>query len=357
MTMNKTDNTEYVSFSKLSTFFSDWRKYLVSSKYKIVGLSFLGVSCGIGASFLIHPTYTATLSFAVQEAEKGGGLSGLASQFGFSLGGSTSGAFGGDNLYELLMSRSLIEKTLLLPVNVNGKENSLLNLYISTYEYNEKWKDSEKTDLRNLSFPLNQDRQTFSRTQDSIFQIVCNQIVKERLTVGKRNKKLSIGDVTFVSENEILSKFFVENLMTETTNFYLEAKTKLGRTNYIKLVNQADSIKTEYERALAARAGLADQTMNSVRQSSTVGLIKKQTEIQILAGTYIEMKKNLELMKVNLDKEVPLIQIIDNPVLPLERKKLGKIKGGLIGGFIGGFLSVVLFSGIFGYRTFSKPKN
>lgn len=352
--MNKTDNTEYVSFSKMTSFFSDWKKYILASKYYVIGISFAGLLIGITLSFVIRPTYTAQLSFAVQEAEKAGGLSGLASQFGFSLGGSSSGAFGGDNLYELLQSRSLIEKTLLVPVQIDGKENNLLSLYISTYNLNDKWKDSKKEALRTLSFPIRQDRNTFSRTQDSVFQVVCADIVKERLKVQKRNKKLSIGDVIFVSENEYLSKLFVENLMKETTDFYVEAKTKLGRINYMKLAHQADSIRAEYENAVAARAGLADQTVNSVRQSSTVGLIKKQTEIQILAGTYIEMKKNLELMRVNLDKEVPLIQVIDNPILPLEKKKLGKIKGGLIGGFLGGFSALAIFSVIFGYRAVKR---
>lgn len=350
--MNNIDNTEYISFSKISILFSNWKSFLFSSKYYIIAISTIGLFIGLAASYIVRPQYKATLSFAVQEPDKGGGLSGLASQFGFSVG-SSSGAFGGENLYELLKSRFLIEKTLLLPVTINGKDNNLLNLYISTYGIDERCRKSENEELRKLVFPLKQSRETFSRTQDSVFQIVCAGVTKNLVAV-KRNKKLSIGDVTYSSENEVLSKLFVENLMKETTDFYVEAKTKLGRTNYLKLLNQADSIKVEYERAVAARAGLADQTVNSVRQSSTVGLIKKQTEIQILAGTYIEMKKNLELMKVNLDKEVPLIQIIDKPIFPLEKTKLGKIKSAFIGVVVAGFLSIFIFSGLFGYRMIRR---
>lgn len=348
------EKTEYISLNKLMDSYNSWKSYLFSAKYKIFGITLLGASVGIGASFLIAPKYTANLSFALQESEKTNGLSSLASQFGFSLGGSTSGAFGGDNLYELLMSRALVEKALLLPVNIEGKTDNLINLYLATYKYNKDWKTSDNPKLRDLSFPVNQDRNTFTRTQDSVFQLACGEIIKKRLTAKKRNKKLSIGDVTFTSENELLSKLFVENLMKESTSFYVESKTKLIRTNYLKLLNQTDSIKLEYENALVARAGLADQTVNSVRQSSTVGLIKKQTDIQILAGTYIEMKKNLEIMKMSLDKETPLIEIIDNPVLPLEMTKLGKVKGFLLGSIAGGFLAILIFSSIYGYRMFTK---
>lgn len=350
------EKTEYISLNKLMESYHSWKQYLFSAKYKIIGITLIGGAVGIGASLLIAPTYTANLSFALQEADKAGGLSSLASQFGFSLGGSESGAFGGDNLYELLMSRALIEKALLSPVDIDGKKDNLLNMYLTTYKYNKDWKTSENAKLRNLTFPVNQDRSTFTRAQDSVFKIACGEILLKRLTVKKRNKKLSIGDVSFTSENELLSKLFVESLMKETSTFYVETKTKLARTNYLKLINQTDSVKREYESALVAKAGLADQTMNSVRQSSTVGLIKKQTDIQILAGTYIEMKKNLELMKLSLDKETPLIEIIDDPVLPLEKKKLGKVKGFLIGGIAGGFLAILTFTSIYGYRM-TKRRN
>ena len=50
-----------------------------------------------------------TLTFALEEGESGGGsLSGLASQFGYNIGGSGGGAFTGYNLLELMKSRRLI---------------------------------------------------------------------------------------------------------------------------------------------------------------------------------------------------------------------------------------------------------
>lgn len=348
------EKTEYISLNKLIDSYSSWKYYLLSSKYKILGSIVIGAAIGTCASFLIPPRYTANLSFAIQENDKSSGLSSLASQFGFSLGGSDNGAFGGDNLYELLMSRALVEKALLSPVDIDSKKENLLNIYLTTYKYNNDWKTSTDPKIRELDYPVDQDRKTFTRSQDSVFKIVCEEILLKRLTVKKRSKKLSIGDVSFTSQNELLSKLFVENLMQETSSFYVETKTKLARSNYLKLINQTDSIKHEYENALAARAGLADQTVNSVRQSSTVGLIKKQTDIQILAGTYIEMKKNLEIMKLSLDKETPLIEIIDNPILPLEKHKLGKIKGFILGSIIGGFLAILTFTSIYGYQKLKE---
>ena len=63
----------------------------------------------IGLVYTTPPTYTANLTFALEEGESGGGsLSGLASQFGYNIGGSGGGAFTGYNLLELMKSRRLI---------------------------------------------------------------------------------------------------------------------------------------------------------------------------------------------------------------------------------------------------------
>jgi hypothetical protein len=164
------------------------------------------------------------------------------------------------------------------------------------------------------------------------------------LTVGQRNKKLSIGDITFVSENETLSKLFVENLIRETTDFYIATKTKVTRENYLKLRHQADSVKAIYNGAVSARASQADAVPNAVRQVASVGVVRSQSNMQIAGATYGEMVKNLEVMKMTLNQETPLVQVIDAPSYPLEKQRLGKAKGIVIGGFAGGALAIGWFA-------------
>ncbi len=50
--------------------------------------------------------------------------------------------------------------------------------------------------------------------------------------------------------------------------------------------------------------------------------------------------KNLELSKITLRKETPLIQVIDQPVFPLEKQSFGKAKGIMIGGILFGFVII-----------------
>jgi uncharacterized protein involved in exopolysaccharide biosynthesis len=48
------------------------------------------------------------------------------------------------------------------------------------------------------------------------------------------------------------------------------------------------------------------------------------------------------LAKVTLRKETPLIQVIDRPILPLPKERLGKAKGIVMGGVLAGFLGILM---------------
>jgi uncharacterized protein involved in exopolysaccharide biosynthesis len=48
----------------------------------------------------------------------------------------------------------------------------------------------------------------------------------------------------------------------------------------------------------------------------------------------------LELSKVSLRKETPLVQLIDRPILPLAKVKAGRLKSLVLGSFLAGFLMV-----------------
>ncbi|MBP1639718.1 MAG: lipopolysaccharide biosynthesis protein [Bacteroidetes bacterium] len=340
---NVSASSDEISLQEILQHLSVIKQKVWHRKWIVILIAIAGAAIGLTKSLMTKPTYTARLSFALQD-EKGGSLSGLASiasQFGVSTGGA-SGAFGGDNLYELFTSHRLIEQTLLCPTVINGKNSNLLNLYIDTYKLREQWSKSKKPELQKMAFPLEQKQETYTRAQDSILQSIYTAITKKpMLTVGQRSKKLSIGDVTFVSENETLSKLFVENLIRETTDFYVATKTKTTRENYLKLRHQADSVKAIFNGAVSARASQADAVPNAVRQVASVGVVRSQSNMQIAGATYGEMAKNLEVMKMTLNQETPLVQVIDAPTYPLEKQRLGKAKGILIGGFAGGALAIV----------------
>jgi uncharacterized protein involved in exopolysaccharide biosynthesis len=55
---------------------------------------------------------------------------------------------------------------------------------------------------------------------------------------------------------------------------------------------------------------------------------------------YGEVIKNLEYTKISMEQETPVIQIIDIPIYPLKKIKLGRLMGIVLGGFMGGVIIV-----------------
>ena len=113
MTENKTDE---ISLKDIINGIIEWKNFIIS-KWKIIVLfGVLGSAYGFYKGFTNKPIYTAKLTFAMEEKSSGGmgAYAGLASQFGIDLGGSAGGVFSGENILELMRSRLIIEKTLLV---------------------------------------------------------------------------------------------------------------------------------------------------------------------------------------------------------------------------------------------------
>jgi hypothetical protein len=280
----------------------------------------------------------------VLEEDKGGGMGGamgLASSFGFDLGGGGGGLFTSSNIIELMKSRLVVEKTLLNPVNVAGKEISLADYYIQINELKEGW--AKKPALTNINFPVNADRTKFSLAQDSILQTISAGLTKSNLVIAQKDKKVSIISVTVKTESELFSKLFCEQLLKETSDFYIETKSKKSRLNVDILQHQADSIRAELNSAITGVATASDNVYNlnpalNVKRTPST---RRQVDVQANTAILTQLVAQLELSKVSLRKETPLVQLIDRPILPLEKDKVGRLKSLVLGGFLAGFLTVL----------------
>ena len=307
----------------------------------------LGAILGFVYACITKPIYKATLSFALEDEKASSGLGsalGLASQFGIELGNGGGGAFSGDNLIELMKSRSIVERTLLKPVNINNREETLAERYIAFKKLRKDWED--KPDLKDIIYLPKADRSKFSLQQDSVLGIIQEALIKQNLLVDKVDKKLSIVTVSVKSEDQLFSKYFAEVLVSEVSAFYIDTKIKKSTQNVSILQHQTDSVRKELNLALLGVAQYVDATpnANSLRQQLRVPTQRRQVDVQADQAILTELVKNLELSKISLRKETPLIQIIDKPILPLYKERVGKIKGFIIGGFLAGFLIVAYLS-------------
>lgn len=343
-----------ISLKELMLKGKEWYDYLLSYWKIIVLAGFFGAALGLTYSFIKKPIYSATLSFALEDEKTGGGLGGalgLASSFGFDLGGSGGSIFSGSNLTQLFKSRKMVEQTLLMPVVIDAKTISLAEMYIQNAKWRDNWKDKPK--LKDIQFLPTPNRNYFTRVHDSIFGKIYSDMSKKSLNVGQKDKKIDIISIDVSSTNELFAKYFCEALALQVGQFYIATKTKKARANMAILQKQTDSIRGELNGAITGVAVANDNTFNlnpamNVRRAPSA---RRQVDVQANTAILTELVKQAELAKVTLRKETPLIQVIDRPILPLAKERFGKAKGIVMGGFLAGFLMVV---GLLVRRFFSE---
>ncbi len=338
-------DTDEISLKELVLKIKEWHQFLLT-KWKLILLAgIIGGLIGFTYAFFQKPTYKAVLTFALEEEKSGGGglggALGLASQFGIDLGSSGGGAFSGANLIELMKSRKLVEKTLLSSIAVNGKTQSLADYYLEFNEKKEEW--DEELLLKNVNFPIDAERAKLTLQQDSILKDVAAELIKTDLVISQKDKKVSILSIEMNSISEQFAKVFCETIAKETSEYYVEIKSKKSKMNVDILQHQADSIRAELNSAITGVAAASDNVfnLNSAMNVKRTPSVRRQVDVQANTAILTQLVGNLELAKVTLRKETPLLQIIDRPTFPLEKEKVGKLKSLVLGGLLAGFLTVL----------------
>ena len=109
------------------------------------------------------------------------------------------------------------------------------------------------------------------------------------------------------------------------------------------LQHQADSVRSILNNSLGkvAESTDANPNPNPTLKSLTLPSQKKQIDVQANAAIYSEIIKNLEVSKISLRQETPLIQLIDEPIIPLEVDKVGKVLGAFVGIIAGFFFGII----------------
>jgi hypothetical protein len=287
------------------------------------------------------PAYAASTTFILEEKSAGGGgLAGIASQVGLdigSLGGGGSSVFTGDNILDIIKSRIIIEKVLLSPVSgTSGK--TLADLYLDFSGLGEKL--PKPVSFASLG--------AHSVYQDSVLFIMYEQIAKKHVSVDRLNKKGSIFKIISVSENQVFSKNFAERLLNETTTYYVNVKTSSALANVQRLQARGDSLLRVLNAKSYNAASFQILDPNVAFKSMSVPAEVSSRDKSIVFSIYAEVTKNLEMSRIALVSQTPVIQLLDVPKYPLMDDRKSYLLLGLIGFiagiFVGLFLCLYLYT-------------
>ena len=332
--------TETIKYPELKAIILRFLNYFISQYKIILYITIITSALGLLYGKLQPSTFMATSTFIVEDksGKGGGGLSGLASQFGIDVGGLTGGGaglFDGDNILEIIKSRSIIEKVLLTkmeePSSLKGQ--TIADYYIQINNLAPAF-ESKNITTKSLNFASLTDGAKHTIEQDSILYILYSRINKN-LNVEKKSKKSTIITLEVVSGDQVFSKTFAEELLKQTSDLYIDIKTgNLSRSidkiqqKTDSLLNIINNISNKTSKLIvpvmedlvnenAAMKFQKENYRNKFTYNNTTPIEQTTRERTVAYTMYAEMAKNLETLKLSLINQTPVIQVLDTPKYPM----------------------------------------
>lgn len=341
-TPTQQNNPDEISLKELILVAKDWTSYLWGRKWVFILLGCLGGVLGFAyAKYFTKPEYTAQVTFALEQKSGGAAsaLGGLASSLGIGdIGGaSSSGMFGGENILMLMKSNRIIHEALKAPI-LELDSNHLLNEYVKNHFA------KELKENKIALFPKTFDSISSTRAQDSLLLLITKNIREKQLIAERADKKNSIINLEVKDQNEQWALLFSKMLVQHAIDLYMEIKVGKLISTERELTRKRDSIRGLLDGSITTLAIETDLNSHAPLMRYKTKQAKKQVDVEVLKTMYGNVIQNLEMTKFQRSQEEPIIEIIDEPILPLKAENFGKTKGVVLGSLI--FILVTLIYAI-----------
>ena len=297
---NKNDEIDLIQL-----FLKIWgyRKFILIFTFSVVVI-------GVIYALLAKPYYESTITLYQTKNEKGStsGISALASQFGFGGLGSSSDY----NLSDLIKSRKISEKIIY-----------------------DNWKTEKYDTLINLIdfWEIQADPEGF------YIQNAVNRL--RNLISYSENKETGLISISVLMEEPQLAAD-IANYLAKVINEYIKNEQQTStKENIAYIEERLNTVKSELKQAEEElkefREKNRDITMSPELQLESGRLMRQVT---IKQEVYLTLEQQKELALIDLVKETPVINVLDEAVKPESRAKPKRKLIVIISGFIGGFLSI-----------------
>tara|TARA_X000001036_G_scaffold81789_1_gene73598 strand:+ start:3126 stop:4196 length:1071 start_codon:yes stop_codon:yes gene_type:complete len=311
-----------------------WKKIVLGSLI----IAFLRISYEI----FRDPIYTAETTFIIEVGEGDmSQLGSLASVVGINLNGISddSQLFDTDHIVELYKSYKMLKLAFLSRAG-DAESERLITRFARGKKLLKRWHRDDE--LENFSFEIAET--DMGVKHDSLLIEVIDDFKKEQLIIAKPNRRLMILSVKVEDDDALFAEKFNTVLVKIVNQFYESTSTKKTGENLKILQSQADSTRIILDHLLDQLATISElqPNPNPLYYTNQVPFQKLQIDIEASAAVYEEIVKNLEMAKITHRNKKPLIQIIDEPVRPLQIDKSKPLKMIIISSLIGG-LSMLLF--------------
>lgn len=330
----------------------EWLHYLLSQWKVLLIALVLGAIVGIAYSFFSPKKYVAKTTFVLDEDSQSGNSIGALAGLTNVLGGGTGDGslFSGDNIMWLYTSDRMLRETLLdTVVDASGKNIILINRLLQIdNDLQEVDKKLRERDLTYKGFPNRAlPGQQLSRSQGQLLNSAVSIIKKDYIQVATENNTVGIVGVTFTSTDEAFSLAFAQKIVALVNGFYINTKTQKEQEQVAVLQQKVDEFNKSMGKSMHQAANAADAVpyANPMLKSLQVKPQREVVDVQVNSAIYTTMVQQLEMAKVALAKETPLIQVVDAPSLPLGIIHMSYAKAASLFGILLLFLAIFFLIG------------
>jgi len=333
---------------KLKEFWYElWRNWFLIILFCIPFLAY-----NLYQHFTFEKSFTANLTFMVNEDEGGGGLGGVSSVLGsFGLGGAPGGEYNLEKMLSLLKSRKIIQNVILEKVNLNGQEDFYANHFIKIEDLHNTWTENTgPVDLSNFLFTNNK-LEAFSIEENTALKYIHSKFIGNSVRGISPLLKSTIAEETgimqlsFQSKDEKFSILILEQLFEYLSEYYISQSIEKQLITFNLISAKSDSLEQELRTAEYSLASFSDKNRGLYNRTDQLQQFRLKGKVKMLGAAYVKVVEQKEIAEFSLRDQTPVVQIIDYPISPIEPSKSSLIKNIIIACFIGGFLGTLFIIG------------
>lgn len=314
--------------------------------YKVLPITFV-LSCLYIVSLPRYYTSEVKLAPELESSMGGGGLSALASSFGFDLSDMQTNDAITPLLYPDLMEDNGFVYSLMdiKVVNQDGDIRATYHDYLKKYQKKAWWaypigwlksllpKAKDKGGSKGAFDPYN-----LTKKEDAIFDKVRKNI---KLSI---DKKTGVITINVTSQDALISKTLGDSIQERLQVFITQYRTNKARTDYEYYKELTAEAKKEYDQVRRKYAHMSDANTHITLLSATQKVEDVANDMQLKFTAYTTLNTQLQTAKAKVQERTPAFTVIKGaavPVKPAGPKRMLFVIGMMILAFFGTCFHIV----------------
>ena len=311
-----TSNSEIdnISLSDILLTLAEQLKIIILVPFILIFLAFTYVQ------FIQEPLYVsrATILIPEQASDTMGGLSGLASQFGVSIPTNSKADLSNPSFYpELLTSRNFAK-------NILSKE-----FYTARYK--------KKMPLINI---ITENEAGLDYSNDSLVTMALSPLAE--IVDFNKDRLSKFSTITITTFEPLFAKALAEEVLLELEelNRYYKNRAISEKISFIE--DRISSVRYDLEGSETRLKEFNERNRQISSPALQLDLGRLTQEVDVQKSIYLTLKQQLELAKIEEIQEASIIQILDNPHVPMGPSNKNLKYSIVLAGFLGIIIGVVI---------------